>query len=102
MGRLVRVCKPAELPSGEKKVVEISDDSILVVNNNGRFYAVSNLCTHEQVELVNGFLLGDEIVCPAHLSRFKLETGSVSNPPATIPLKIYKTVLQNDEVYLEV
>jgi nitrite reductase/ring-hydroxylating ferredoxin subunit len=101
MSRLVRVCKTSDLPPGERIAVEISGKSILLVNCNGRFYSVSNLCTHEQVELVNGFLLDDEIVCSAHLSRFKLETGEVLNPPATIPLGTYKTLVQNDEVFVE-
>ena len=81
--------------------VEISGKSVLLVNCNGKFCALSNLCTHEQVELANGFLLDDEIVCSAHLSRFKLETGEVLNPPATIPLDTYKTLVQNDEVFIE-
>jgi 3-phenylpropionate/trans-cinnamate dioxygenase ferredoxin subunit len=81
--------------------VEVSGKSVLLVNCNGKFYAVSNLCTHEQVELVNGFLLDDEIVCSAHLSRFKLETGEVLNPPATIPLDTHRTLARNDEVFVE-
>jgi nitrite reductase/ring-hydroxylating ferredoxin subunit len=50
---------------------------------------------------VNGFLVDKEIVCPVHLSRFKVETGVVSNPPAEIPLKTYKTDLESDVVYVE-
>lgn len=102
MSRLVRVCRAPDLPPGEKMAIEVSRESILLVNVDDKFYAVSNLCTHEQVELVNGFLIDEEIVCPAHLSRFKLETGMVSNPPATIPLKTYNTVLKGDEVCVEV
>jgi 3-phenylpropionate/trans-cinnamate dioxygenase ferredoxin subunit len=98
----VGLCKTSDLKVGEKMAVEVSNESILLVNCNGEFYAVSNLCTHEQVELVNRFLMDEEIVCPAHLSRFKLKTGEVSNPPTTTALRTYKTVVKNEEVYVEV
>jgi 3-phenylpropionate/trans-cinnamate dioxygenase ferredoxin subunit len=101
MTNLVAICKASDLHPGEKVAVEVSNQSILLVNCNGEFCAVSNLCTHDHVELVNGFLMDEEIVCPAHLSRFKLRTGEVSNPPTTIPLKTYKTVLESNEVFVE-
>jgi 3-phenylpropionate/trans-cinnamate dioxygenase ferredoxin subunit len=99
--RVVTVCNVSDLREGEKIAVSVSGESILVVNHGGKFYAVSNICTHERVELVNGFLIEDSIVCPAHLSEFSLETGQVINPPATIPLKTYRVIVQNDEVRVE-
>lgn len=75
---------------------------MLVANVNGNIYAVSNICTHEYAELVNGFLLEDTITCPLHLSRFRLETGEVLNPPATRPLKTYRVVLKGNDIFIEV
>jgi 3-phenylpropionate/trans-cinnamate dioxygenase ferredoxin component len=54
-----------------------------------------------RVELVNGFLTEDCIVCPAHLSQFSLETGEVVNPPATIPLKTYRVAVEGGKVRVE-
>jgi 3-phenylpropionate/trans-cinnamate dioxygenase ferredoxin component len=98
MEKLVKVCRVTDLKLEEKIAITTSDESILVVNHEGRFYALSNLCTHEKVELVNGFLIEDSIVCPAHLSKFNLGSGEVLNPPAVMQLKTYEIVLQNDEV----
>jgi nitrite reductase/ring-hydroxylating ferredoxin subunit len=102
MADLVRVCNTSELQPGDKIAIQVKDESILVVNAEGKIYAVSNICTHEYAELVNGFLVGDEITCPLHLSRFRLETGQVLNPPATKPLKTYKIVLQENDILVEV
>jgi 3-phenylpropionate/trans-cinnamate dioxygenase ferredoxin subunit len=98
MDKLAKVCKVSELELDGKIAIAISDQSILVVNHGGRFYALSNLCTHEKVELVNGFIIEDAIVCPAHLSKFSLKTGEVLNAPATMPLKTYETIVQDGEV----
>ena len=100
-GNLVAVCKVSDLRDGEKVAVDVSGASVLVANLGGRFYAVSNICTHERVELVNGFIIEGEIVCPAHLSRFRLETGEVANPPATIPLKTYKVAVKGEQLFIE-
>jgi nitrite reductase/ring-hydroxylating ferredoxin subunit len=102
MPRAVKVCRVTDLSPEEKIALTISGESILVVNYEGAFYAVSNICTHEHVELVSGFLIDDSIVCPAHLSRFRLKTGDVLNPPALLPLKTYRTVVEDGEVFLEV
>lgn len=95
------VCDLAELQPGEKKAVMIDSENILVVNANGGVHAVQNICTHEYAELVNGFLIGNAITCPLHLSRFNVETGEALNLPATKPLKTYKVVVKENKVYLE-
>lgn len=102
MAKLFHVCNLGELQPGDKKPITADGESILVANIDGKIYAVSNICTHEYAELVNGFLIEDAITCPLHLSRFKLETGEVLNPPATKPLKTYKVVVQENGVYVEV
>jgi nitrite reductase/ring-hydroxylating ferredoxin subunit len=102
MANLVRVCSAVELQPSDKTTVQAEGQSILVANVNGKFYAVSNICTHQYAELVNGFLTDDMITCPLHLSRFKMETGEVLDPPATEPLKTYKVVQQGNDIYVEV
>ena len=102
MAELVRVCGVNELQPGDKTVIEANGDSVLVVNVNSNIYAVSNICTHEYAELSKGFLLDDTITCPLHLSRFRLETGEVLNPPATRPLKTYKVALEGNDIFIEV
>lgn len=102
MTKLVHVCNLEELQPGDKLAITTDGENILVANIEGNVYAVSNICTHEYAELVNGFLIDDTITCPLHLSRFKLETGEVLNLPATKPLKTYKVLIQDSGVYIEV
>jgi len=83
-------------------VVEVDGESILVLNEGGTLYGLSNICTHEYAEMVNGIVVEDTITCPVHLSRFKLGSGEVLNPPATKPIKTFRVVEQEGEIYVEV
>ena len=102
MARLIRVCAIDELKDRKKMVVEIDNESVLILFANGRVYALSNICTHEYAEMVNGLVVDDTITCPVHLSRFKLDSGEVLNPPAEKPLKTYKVIEKNNEIFIEV
>ncbi|MCS7110548.1 MAG: non-heme iron oxygenase ferredoxin subunit [Candidatus Caldarchaeum sp.] len=102
MAHLLRVCKLSELDEGDSKVVSHGDVQILVLKHGGRVYAVSNICTHDYAELVNGIVMEGTVTCPVHLSRFRLENGEVLNPPATKPLKTYRVHVVGDEIFVEV
>jgi len=99
---LFRVCRLEELGEGDSRVVEVGDKQVLVLRHGGRLYAVSNICTHEYAELSNGIVLDGTVTCPVHLSRFRLDTGEVLNPPATKPLPTYRVVVKEGEIFVEV
>jgi 3-phenylpropionate/trans-cinnamate dioxygenase ferredoxin subunit len=99
--RLHRVGRLSDIPEGTRQVVEIEGEQVLLINDNGRIYAVSNICTHEYAELENGLLVDDTLTCPVHLSRFRLEDGRVLNPPATKNLKTYPVSVKAGEIFVE-
>ena len=99
---LVRVCTLPELPPGSLKGVQLQDGRrVLVVNLDGTLHAWDGTCTHEEADLSTGFLLGERVTCPLHLSQFDLLTGEAVNPPATQPLKKHEVKIENHEIYVE-
>lgn len=87
--------------SGTCRVVTTDDAPIVVVNIDGRYYAVQNTCTHEYAELSGGKLEGDEIICPLHGARFSVVTGAVLAPPAYENLKTFPVRLKNGWVEVD-
>jgi len=83
------------------QMVQVDGTDILVVNNDGRLYAMQGICSHEYFELDKGFLTGDSITCALHLSRFDLETGEALDPPAELPLAIYPVLVEEGKITLE-
>jgi 3-phenylpropionate/trans-cinnamate dioxygenase ferredoxin subunit len=74
----------------------------LVRLNDDRLFAISDVCSHEEVELSDGELDGDEVECPAHGSRFDVRTGEVSGLPAEQPVATYPVSVEDGEVFVEV
>ncbi len=96
MGRH-EVCRVADLPPGERLLVDVEGLSIGVFNVDGEFHALANVCPHQLAPLCEGLLTGlsvaegpgeygwerdGEIVrCPWHGWEFDVTTGeSVFNP----------------------
>ena len=92
-----------EVPDGTMKMAFVDGtDQVLVVNSNGRLYAMQGICTHEYFELDKGFLTAGTITCALHLSRFDLDNGEPLDPPAEIPLAVYTVVVEEGRVVIEV
>jgi 3-phenylpropionate/trans-cinnamate dioxygenase ferredoxin subunit len=85
----VEVARTDEIPAGQCKAVIIDDRMVAVVNLDGNYYAIDNVCTHDYAELCDGMILGDRIQCPLHGAQFNIRTGTVEAPPAYEPLRTY-------------
>lgn len=75
---------------------------LLITNMNGIIYATDRICTHAEADLSTGFLSGEGVRCPLHLSVFNLENGCPQNPPAEEPLRTYNIKIDQNEIYVEV
>jgi 3-phenylpropionate/trans-cinnamate dioxygenase ferredoxin subunit len=102
MGNWQRLCSVSEISIGEMRSFLLDSQRILLVNLDGKFHAVDGTCTHEEADLGGGFLLGEEVTCPLHLSRFNLRTGEVLSPPATQPLRVFNLKIQDSGIFVEV
>jgi 3-phenylpropionate/trans-cinnamate dioxygenase ferredoxin subunit len=97
----VVVARADEIRQGEKRIVEVDGTLIVVVNLDGRFYAVEDICTHDGGPLGEGTLQDDQIVCPRHGARFDVRTGAALTLPAFEPVPIHQTLVVNGEVLVE-
>lgn len=98
MEGFVLAAKVGELVPGEMKLVEAGEERILLINVEGRLYAVSETCTHRQCPLSQGTLDHDKLECPCHGSQFNVRDGDVESPPARQPLPTYEVRIEGDTV----
>lgn len=95
-------CRLSELADGEVRALDLGPLHLILVRRGEKVYCLEGYCTHEDFDLAHGLVLEDSIVCTRHLSQFLLETGEVLNPPAERPLKVYKVIREDDDLFIEV
>lgn len=99
---LTRVTSVAEMAPGQLKKVDVTGLPIcLARTDDGRFFALSDTCTHENYSLSEGELWGDDVECPMHASRFNLMTGYPDQLPAIVPIRTFKVTVADGEVFIE-
>ena len=101
MPNYVKVAAVTEIPSGTKKIVEVAGVLVVVINVDGEFYAVEDVCTHDGGPLGEGNLEGCQLVCPRHGARFDVRTGAALTMPAFEPAPTYEVRVQDGAVLVE-
>ncbi len=99
-GKWVKVCRMDELKEGEILARDVNGKEIMLIRYNNTIHALDRICTHQYADLSMGFLTGDEVTCPLHLSRFRVTDGKALNPPAEEALKVYNVKIDGEDVYL--
>ena len=101
-----RVCGVSEVPEDGALRVELDDVDVAVVQFDGDFYALQDVCSHADFPLTDGDV--DEvdgaptIECALHGSCFDLRTGAPTNLPANKPVPVYPVRVEGDDVLVDV
>ncbi len=93
MAEWIEIARVEDFPNGSVRTVEIEGTPIAVFNVDGHYYAIEDVCSHEEELLSEGTLEGEEIICPRHGARFSLVSGAALSPPAyeavaTFPVRV--------------
>jgi 3-phenylpropionate/trans-cinnamate dioxygenase ferredoxin subunit len=98
-----RVASVADLEPESLRRVEADGVPICLAHaEDGNFYAIGDVCTHEEYSLSDGDLWDMSVECPQHGSRFDLRDGHVTGLPAVIPATTYPVTVEGDDVYVDV
>ena len=99
MVEFIKVAKTSDLAPGEKMLVEYDDEDVGLFNIGGEYYAISDVCTHDDGPLVEGELDGECVICPRHGARFNVKTGK-QTMPAISPVPLYIVKIEGDDVLI--
>lgn len=102
MAKFVRVCDTADVPEGKVGYAEVDGLRLAVCHQDGEFYALDDVCTHDGGPLDQGTLQGFNIECPRHGAKFDVRTGRVTALPAIIPIGTYEVKVEGDDVLVDV
>jgi 3-phenylpropionate/trans-cinnamate dioxygenase ferredoxin component len=98
----VVVATTAEIPPGEHKIVEIEEQSLIIFHADDTFYALANICSHDNGPLGEGMCYDHEIMCPRHGARFDFRTGKVLSFPAIVDVPAYPVKVESDRILVKI
>lgn len=101
MSRTVPVARVEDIPPGARLHFDLEEESVIVLNIDGEFYCIADLCTHDGGRLEDGEVLDCQIECPRHGARFDVRTGKVTRLPATDPIPVYPVQVEEGRVWIE-
>jgi len=85
----------------QKHDLVVGDENICVINVEGKYYAIGNVCMHQDGPLADGTLEGYEVECPLHGAKFDIRTGEVTNPPANTPEPAYEVKVEDNNILIK-
>ena len=91
----------------------IEEDDVIRIDHAGRtfaiyctednpFYASDGLCTHGQVHLADGLLMGTIIECPKHNGRFDVRSGAARGAPVCVKVTTYPVKVEGGRIWLQI
>jgi 3-phenylpropionate/trans-cinnamate dioxygenase ferredoxin component len=94
----VTIAPAADLSNGERLFVEIDEQQIVIFNIAGQYFAIGDVCSHDNGPLGDGDLEGYEITCPRHGAVFDVRTGKVLSLPAIVDIPAYPTRVVDGQI----
>lgn len=101
MTEWVKIANVEDIPSGGRIWHEFEEETVIVLNVNGKFYCIADLCSHDDGSLEDGELNEYAIECPRHGACFDVRTGNVLSMPATSPIPTYAVKVEDGSVFVE-
>jgi naphthalene 1,2-dioxygenase system ferredoxin subunit len=101
-GNWVFALAAGELRADDVVGIVAAGHDIAIYSVGGAVYATSNVCTHGQARLCDGFLVDHEIECPWHQGRFDVRNGQPTCGPATEAVRSYPVRIDEQGVYVQI
>ena len=96
----LEIAPASELPNGERLFVELGDKPIVIFNIAGQFFAIGDVCSHDDGPLGDGVIEGNNVVCPRHGAEFDVRTGKAMTMPAVIDIPAYPVKIREGTIFV--
>ena len=79
----------AEWPASGGRLVQVGPRRIGVYRQDGKWYALKDVCPHAGVSLVKGPVADLTVMCVGHGWTFRLDTGEIDRGPGGFSVPTY-------------
>jgi nitrite reductase (NADH) small subunit len=101
MAEFRTACRVEDLAEGEGKTIEVNGKLVAVFRDQGRYFAIDDVCPHMGASLSGGLVEEGIVTCPWHAWRFRLTDGAWADSPR-IKIGCYPVRVENGEIQVQV
>lgn len=95
----VEIAAVGDIPNGERIFVSIDEFDIVVFNIAGKFFAIADVCSHDDGPLGDGeFEDTFEIACPRHGAKFDVRNGYAMSLPAIEDIPAFPVQVKDGKI----
>ncbi len=100
MTEFVKVAAIDEIKPGQRKIIDFEDITVALLNVDGDYYCIEDVCTHDGGPVAEGELDGFVIECPRHGALFDIRDGRVLSMPAVVPVPTYEVRIEGKDIVI--
>jgi nitrite reductase (NADH) small subunit len=101
MSDFYTVCRVGDLAEGEGLSVKVGNHLVAVFCDQGRWFAIDDVCPHMGAPLSGGYVEEGIVTCPWHAWRFRLADGAWADNPR-VKIGSFPVRVVGDEVQVQV
>ena len=94
----IAVAKIGDVEDGDRLYIEIDDQELVVFNLAGEYFAIGDVCSHDDGPLGEGEIEDYEVICPRHGARFDVRSGQVTALPAVTDIPAYPVRVSGEDI----
>lgn len=93
-------CRVDEISDGEKHLIEIDEQLVILFQVGDQYFCLDDVCTHDGGTLSDGEHEGFEIKCPRHGARFDIRCGKALCMPATQDTRSHEVKVEGESILI--
>lgn len=91
-----------DIPNNTSKSIEVAEKKIMLAQAEGEFFAIADMCSHDDISLGLGCLVGQTVRCSLHGAIFDLKTGEVLAEPAEENIQTYNLKIVDSTIQIQI
>ena len=96
------ICRVEDIPQLGSRVLASAEGDIAVFRtSNDEVFALRDRCPHKGGPLSQGLVHGDQVTCPMHGWKLRLESGEAVAPDVGCARR-YPSKIEDDAVFLKI
>lgn len=99
MDDFVKVATVDQVPENEGLIMDVDGYPIALFKVGDKYYAIEDVCPHQESSFEGGELDGKEVTCPLHGWKLDVTSGQSLEAPNT-RIETYEVKVVGEDIYI--